>query len=140
MPVKAALAALVGGVVLLVGSCAPIGLSVYRSFFSDPASSTPLTNGAGASGPVRVAPGRLARIAIEAEIETPSVQEADSAGRKEYKPRYRFPVTYSVRDGGRELQARTEVFAWDSGTRTITDEHASSTGARLKVRHSFDKF
>ena len=142
MSVRTALAALIGGVVLLLGSCAPLGISAYRSFFAEPASATPLQVGiSGGSGVVGVPPGKLARVAIKVDIETASVQEVETSGKTEYKPRYRFPLSYTVTESrGRVLLSQEETVAWNEGSRATSKENASSTGATLTVSHSFDKF
>lgn len=133
---------LIAGIALLIGSCGPLGVSAYRTFFSEATLTARLEPGStGRTGPVRLTPGKLARIALKARIQTLSVQEVETSGSTEYKPRYRFPVTFSVTEsGGRVLQSGTAVLAWNEGSRTITGEETTSTGATLTAEHSFEKF
>lgn len=142
MGIRTAISVLLSGAVLLLGSCAPFGISIYRSFFAEPESITPLQVGAtGRSGPVQVPPGKLARVALRADIQSSSVQEVESKQEKtSHKPRYHFPASYTVTSGGAVLHSVKEPLAWDRGNRWITNDRTGSTGGTLTVEHSFDKF
>jgi uncharacterized Tic20 family protein len=142
MPKAAAAAATLVGIVLVLGSCVPLGLSIYASAWATPvlaaslALDQPLRSEA-----IRVTPGQLVRIAVKARIETPSVQEEKKDEKAAtYKARYRFPVVFSVFDtAGSRLAERREAVAWDTQAMTVTDdERATSVGGSLTVKHTFE--
>lgn len=139
---KSALLLLLLGIVLFFGSCAPLGYVLYREAFSEPIARIPVARDtATRSGPVEVSPGVLARIGIQGDVETQSVQEDSSGIETRYQPRFRFPLSYTVTDtAGPILATENAVLAWDGAATTQTEEEVDSHGGRLAAQRNFDKF
>jgi len=74
-------------------------------------------------------------------IKSDSVQEEQEFGDRDYKLRYRFPVSYTVEDETAQVIIREDTWAaWDTGTRFCRDIDVTSTGGSGTIEHQFRKF
>ena len=130
------------GTALVLGSCAPLVSSGYRLFMSEAVHTQKATAGEDVkTPPLVVAPGKLARIAVKAGIESASVQEESSGGKTGHKLRFRFPVAYRVLDDrGTVLAEQKTVIAWDQGQKLMSSEHSTIQGGTVEAQYPFEKF
>ncbi len=107
-----AIALLLIGLLLFMGSCAPIGLVIYHEAVVSPSVSVSLS-GSSDELTFHASPGTLARFTIEADITTRSVQEDPDSFDDEYLARFKFPISYTISDGsGRTLVNEDITLAW----------------------------
>ena len=131
------------GILLFMGSCAPIGYVIYLDALVKPAAEVPLSrDGSTDRADFTAIPGTLARFSVQARITTASVQEDPDSLNGKYEARFRFPIHFTITDsGGRVLARADKILAWkNGGSITIHDEHSSSTGATLTASTSLGKF
>lgn len=84
-------------------------------------------------------PDKLARIAVKAAINSPSVQEKTSGG---FDTRDRFAFRYRVFDAaGKQIAFEESAMAWnDSHQKIAIGEKTTSKGGSLAAQHNFEKF
>ena len=144
MKSRIAHACLLLGILCILGSCAPFGWVFYNEFLLVPDQVQRIDHEQGASSiEMTASPGTRARLGIRADIYTPSVQEDEDALDETFKPRFRFPVEYQVRDARGELILDEKtLLAWkDGGAINIHDrEDIDSTGGKLSVSTRLKKF
>jgi uncharacterized protein len=131
------------GMLLLLGSCAPIGYVIYHEAVIGPSQSYSLSNvGTFDKATFNSKPGTLARFAVEAYVTTGSVQEDPDSLSDKYIARFKFPVNYTISDAhGNTLVNEDVVLAWkDGGSIAKNNEDTSSTSGTLMASTSFDKF
>ena len=136
-----AIASLLIGMFLFMGSCAPIGYVIYYEAAIDPSESVSLS-GSSDEFTFQVSPNTLARFKVEANITTSSVQEDPDSLSDEYDARFKFPISYTVSDaGGNVLVSEDVIMAWkDGGSISMSNEETTSTGGTLTASTSLDKF
>lgn len=106
------LVVLLVGSAILSGSCVPLGGALYQAFSPVSAHRLPATaTGQVAATRLELSPGHRARIVVDVDVETASVQEETLATTRRYHARYRIPLYYRVEDAsGRAIvDARTFV-------------------------------
>ncbi len=109
-----AISLLLIGMLLFLGSCAPMGMVIYYEMIISPSDSYSL------SGPNTVdkttfhaSPGTLARFTITADITTPSVQEDSDSLDDKYLARFKFPISYTISDASDKILVKeATVLAW----------------------------
>ena len=136
-----AIALLLIGIILFLGSCAPIGYVFYHEAGIDPAESVSLS-GSSDEFTFQVNPNTLARFTVQANVSTASVQEDPDSLSDEYNARFKFPISYTVSDAsGNVLVSEDVTMAWkDGGSISKSDEETSSTGGTLTASTSLEKF
>jgi len=136
-----AIALLLIGLLLFMGSCAPIGLVIYHEAVVSPSDSVSLS-GTSDELTFHASPGTLARFTVEANITTRSVQEDPDSFDDEYLARFKFPISYTVSDAsGNTLISDDVVMAWkDGGSISKNNENTTSTDGTLTASTSLDKF
>jgi len=136
-----AIALLLIGLLLFMGSCAPIGLVIYHEAVVSPSDSVSLS-GTSDELTFHASPGTLARFTVEADITTRSVQEDPDSFDDEYLARFKFPISYTISDAsGSTLISDDVVMAWkDGGSISKNNENTTSTGGTLTASTSLDKF
>ncbi|MFB3116982.1 MAG: hypothetical protein ACE1ZH_05860, partial [Gammaproteobacteria bacterium] len=136
-----AIALLLIGLLLFLGSCAPIGYVIYHEAMIDPSEKVSLS-GSSDEFTFQASPGTLARFKIKAEITTSSVQEDSDSFDGEYLARFKFPISYTISDAsGSVLIGGDIVMAWkDGGSISKSNENTTSTGGTLTASTSLDKF
>jgi len=136
-----AIALLLIGLLLFMGSCAPIGLVIYHEAVVSPSVSVSLS-GSSDEFTFQASPGTLARFTIEADITTRSVQEDPDSFDDEYLARFKFPISYTISDAsGNTSISDYVVMAWkDDGSISKSNENTTSTGGTLTASTSLDKF
>ena len=136
-----AIALLLIGMFLFLGSCVPIGYVIYYEAAIDPSESVSLS-GSSDEFTFQVSPNTLARFKVEANITTSSVQEDPDSLSDEYDARFKFPISYTVSDaGGNVLVSEDVIMAWkDGGSISMSNEEITSTGGTLTASTSLDKF
>ena len=129
------------GLVSMAGSCVPLGYSLYLDVLSEPVATIAIgSSGVSRSDPIRVTPGKLARISVTGEVETTSVQEKKDAGTS-YAARFRFPFNYTISDAkGRVLGTGGSVLAWDGPSIITSDQKVDSRRGKLTVKTNLEKF
>ena len=138
-----AIASLLIGMFLFMGSCAPIAYVIYREAVVDPTNSHSLSKpGISNEFSFQANPGTLARFKVEANITTSSVQEDQESNSDEYDARFKFPISYTVSDAsGNVLVSEDVIMAWkDGGSISMSNEETTSTGGTLTASTSLDKF
>ncbi len=138
-----AIASLLIGMFLFMGSCAPIVYVIYREAVVDPTNSHSLSeHGPSDEFSFQASPGTLARFKVEANITTSSVQEDPDSLSDEYDARFKFPISYTVSDAsGNVLVSEDVIMAWkDGGSISMSNEEITSTGGTLTASTSLDKF
>lgn len=139
----ASLAAVFLGLLLMLGSCVPGGLTVYRAFVGEPQLSVDMAvDGTHRTATASLEPGSEAQVAFALRIETTSVQQLGRASEAKYQARYSIPFGYRVRDsGGGALADQDGTIDWESSVFKVTrNEIATSTGAALSVEHRLARF
>jgi uncharacterized protein len=134
---------LLTGMLLFLGSCAPFGYAIYYESVVDSSQSHELNDiGTPEEFSFNSVPGSLVRFAVEAYVDTPSVQEDPDDFSDGYLARFKFPVKYSVTDSnGNKIIAEDELLAWKGGGHiSKSNEEASSVGGVLTAVSRFDKF
>lgn len=143
---------LVIGLVLLFGSCVPLGQAVLHETGTQEAVTLEHHAGGARSDDVGLVPGRDARFVVELAIETTSVQEVDRDGATAWQARYRFPIDLEVTAAdGKRLLARQSHVDWRDGTGDLSAITRYSSleesrldigpdGGRLEVRAVFRPF
>jgi len=136
-----AIALLLIGMFLFLGSCVPIGYVIYYEAAIDPSESVSLS-GSSDEFTFQVSPNTLARFKVEANITTSSVQEDPDSLSDEYDARFKFPISYTVSDAsGNVLVSEDVIMAWkDGGSISMSNEETTSTGGTLTASTSLDKF
>ncbi len=136
-----AIALLLIGLLLFMGSCAPIGYVIYHEAVIDPSENVSLSGSSG-EFTFQASPGTLARFKVKAEITTSSVQEDPDSFNDEYLARFKFPISYTISDtSGNVLIGEDIVMAWkDGGSISKSNENTTSTGGTLTASTSLDKF
>ncbi|RKZ44056.1 MAG: hypothetical protein DRQ48_03580 [Gammaproteobacteria bacterium] len=136
-----AIALLLIGMLLFMGSCAPIGYVFYHEAAIDPAETVSLS-GFSDEFTFQAIPNTLARFTVQANVSTASVQEDPESISDEYEARFKFPITYTVSDAsGNILVSEDVMMAWkDGGSISKSNEETSSTGGTLTASTSLDKF
>ncbi len=136
-----AIALLLIGMFLFLGSCVPIGYVIYYEAAIDPSESVSLS-GSSDEFTFQVSPNTLARFKVEANITTSSVQEDPDSLSDEYDARFKFPISYTVSDAsGNVLVSEDVIMAWkDGGSISMSNEEITSTGGTLTASTSLDKF
>ena len=136
-----AVALLLIGMLLFMGSCAPIGYVFYHEAAIDPSESVSLS-GSSDEFTYQLNPNTLARLTVQANISTASVQEDPESISDEYEARFKFPITYTVSDAsGNVLVSEDVMMAWkDGGSISKSNEETISTGGTLVASTSLDKF
>ena len=127
MTTRRALVIFVFGFALVLGSCAPLGSAIYQEFSERPSAS--LDGGAAVKDEmVTLTPNRRARLVVDLEVETPSVQEEASDGKVEYHARYRFPLDIRIETGSGDvlLKQRTAI-DWRDDTHDMTGRARQSS-------------
>lgn len=140
---KIGIGLLVVGVLLLLGSCAPFGVTIYRSLNAHPAASVALqTGGTTRTAPLSLDTRRRIQIALRLNIVTPSARRnTDDHALHEYSGRYRFPLSYRVLDSrGRVLHRGHDEMDWNTGSRRFRHYDVGRDGGRMSVESGFDKF
>jgi len=138
-----AIALLLIGMFLFLGSCVPIAYVIYHEAIVDPSNSYSLSEpGTSDEFSFQANPGTLARFKVEANITTSSVQEDSESISGEYDARFKFPISYTVSDTrGNVLVSEDVIMAWkDGGSISKSNEEATSIGGTLKALTSLDKF
>jgi uncharacterized protein len=111
MKFSRALAVLLVGSAILLGSCVPLGSALYQAFSAEPAKVLPATaTGQATTTRLELSPGRRARLVVDVDVQTASVEEEDLAGSRRYHARYRFPLSYRVEDATGRVIADTRAF------------------------------
>ena len=126
-----------------MGSCAPMGYVIYHEMALAPAQSISLsTGGASDKATFHATPGSLVRFGVEAEVTTPSVQEDPERIDEEYLARFKFPISYTIRNSSGEVLLRKEAtLAWkDGGSLSKQNEETTSTGGTLTAKTNLKKF
>lgn len=138
-----AVALLLIGILLILGSCAPAGYVIYHEAAIDPADSISLSGGASSNNATfHAQPGSLARFTLQARVTTHSVQEDPDSIDHKYIARFKFPVSYTISDsGGNVLMHEDVTLAWKEG-RSISKSHeeTASTGGTLTAATTLKKF
>ncbi|MEX2479735.1 MAG: DUF4870 domain-containing protein [Gammaproteobacteria bacterium] len=114
MPISRALVVLLCGVVMLIGSCVPLGSALYQAVNTKPVSALSMgDDGRLQTTRLELTPDRSARIVADVEVHTTSVQEGREGGDAGHYARYRFPLRYRVADsGGGELADVATTIDW----------------------------
>jgi Uncharacterized protein conserved in bacteria len=130
------------GLALFLGSCVPLGYSIYMNLLVEPAVTIPLQDESHTyAGQVSVAPGRPVKITLKIDVTTRSVQEITENDKTTYQGRYRFPAAFTVTGtNGAELTRDNSGISWDSGTRFWTPGPADSLSAQLVLQHTLGEF
>ena len=136
-----AIALLLIGLLLFLGSCAPIGYVIYHEAMIDPSENVSLS-GSSDDFSFQASPGTLVRFKVKAEITTSSVQEDQDSFDDEYLARFKFPISYTISDAsGSVLISEDIVMAWKGGgSISKSNENTTSTGGTLTASTSLDKF
>ena len=136
------IAALIIGILLMVGSCVPVGTSIYRSFNSHDAYSQDIELGKEVtSDPFVVDTTQKVMVAVSIDVYTQSLQEETENNETTFEPRYRFPVKYSVYSAtGKKLISESGEVDWKSGSKLMTNHEVVSNEASLSVQTYFKKF
>ena len=136
-----AIALLLIGIFLFLGSCAPIGYVFYHEAVIDPSEKVSLS---GSSDEISFqgSSGSLVRFKIEADVTTASVQEDPDSFDDNYLARFKFPISYTISDAsGNRLITEDITLAWkDGGNISKSNENITSTGGMLTASTSLDKF
>ena len=127
---------------LFLGSCVPLGYSLYLNVLSQPAHTFDLEIGVPVNlDNISIKPELRALLAVKGTIDTRSVQEEDSGDELSYSARYQFPVTYAVsHQSGKVIKTQQTEINWDTGSRFTTSEQVDSHGGQLVVRHNLERF
>ena len=131
------------GILLFMGSCAPIGYVFYLDALVQPDTQMPLSrDGSTDEASFTAEPGSMARFGVQADITTESVQEDQDSLDDKYHARFKFPIHYTITDtGGRVLVQKNTVLAWKDGPSiSKLNENTTSTGGRLTASTSLAKF
>lgn len=136
-----AIALLLIGMFLFMGSCAPIGYVFYHEAGIDPSESISLS-GSSDEFMFQTDPNTLARFTVQTNINTASVQEDPDSISEKYDARFKFPISYMVSDaGGNVLVSEDVTMAWkDGGSISKSNEETTSTGGTLTASTNLDKF
>jgi len=138
-----AIALLLIGMLLFLGSCAPIGYVIYHEAVIKSSDSYSLSGtGSSDKATFQARPGTLARFKVKADIKTPSVQEDPDSISDEYIARFKFPISYTISDASGNILSKENItLAWKDG-RSISksNEETTSTGGTLTASTSLDKF
>jgi len=136
-----AIALLLIGLFLFLGSCAPIGYVIYHEAAIDPTESVSLS-GSSDEFTFQANPGTLVKVTIKADVTTPSVQEDPDSFDGEYLARFKFPISYTISNGsGRTLVNEDITLAWkDGGSISKSNEKTTSIGGTLTASTSLEKF
>jgi len=140
---KIGIGLLVLGLLSLLGSCAPFGVTIYRATHSHPAASVALQDqGTTRTQVLSLDTRQRIQVALRLNIRTPSARKnTDDNAAHEYAGRYRFPIEYQVLDAkGRVLHRGHDVMAWDSGMRRYRHYDVGPDGGWMSVETGFDKF
>jgi len=125
-------------IVLMFGSCVPIGNAVYREFNKALTASYDIRPGdAFRSDLISVGPGGLVELALDIDFHTASIQESeDDFGDLEYQARFHFPVEYELTDaGGSRLHQERTVLSWSSGV-SLSDQNLDVSGGTASLHKS----
>jgi len=136
-----AIALLLIGMFLFMGSCAPIAYVFYHEAGIDPSESVSLS-GSSDEFTFQAIPNTLARFTVQADISTASVQEDPDSLSDEYNARFKFPISYTVSDASSNVLVSEDVtMAWkDGGSISKSNEETSSTGGTLTASTNLEKF
>lgn len=138
-----AIALLLIGMFLFLGSCAPIAYVIYYESVIDPSDSYSLSE-AGNSDEFtfQAKPNTLVRFSVQANVTTFSVQEYPDRLSDKYAARFKFPISYTVSDtSGTVLVSEEVIMAWkDGGSISKNNEKTTSIGGTLTALTSLDKF
>ena len=137
-----AIAILLIGMLLFLGSCAPIGYVIYHEAVIDPSDSVSLSEpGSSDEFTFQASPGTLARFTIRTDVTTPSVQEDPESFTDEYLARFKFPISYTISDSsGNVLISKDIVMDWkDGGSISKSNEETTSTGGTLIASTNLEK-
>jgi len=140
---KIGIGLLVLGVLLLLGSCAPFGVTIYRSVNAHPAASVALqARGATRTAPLSLDTRHRIQVALRLNIVTPSARKnTDEHALHEYAGRYRFPLDYRVLDArGRVLHRGRDEIDWNTGSRRFRHYDVDRDGGWMTVESGLDKF
>ena len=129
------------GILLFLGSCAPIGYVIYHEAVIGPSESVFLSSTAD-EFTFQASPGTLAKFTIKVDVKTHSVQEDTDSFDDEYLARFKFPISYTISDAsGRTLINEDITLAWkDGGSITKSNENTTSTGGTLTASTNLEKF
>ena len=139
----AAIVLLLVGILLFMGSCAPLGYVIYLDAIVTPDKLVPLSpDGSADKASFTAEPGSRARFSVQAEISSNSVQEDLDSLDDKYQVRFKFPIHYTIADdGGRVLVQRNTLLAWKDGPSiTKFNEKTTSTGGSLTASTNLVKF
>lgn len=132
------------GVVATAGSCVPFGAAILRAFDTEtPAATVHLPEGATRRVYFRVDTPGTARLALKLDVRTTSVQERRENHDRRYLPRYRFPISYTVRDAhGRVVHTGGATFEWREFALdwNARDEAVDKSGGALSVERTLGDF
>lgn len=136
-----AIALLLIGMILFLGSCAPIAYVFYHEAAIDPSESVSLS-GSSDEFTFQVVPNTLARFTVQTNINTASVQEDPDSISEKYDARFKFPISYTISDAdGKVLVSEDVTMAWkDGGSISRSNEETTSTSGTLTASTSLDKF
>ena len=138
-----AIALLLIGVLLFLGSCAPIGYVIYHEVVIEPSERVSLSEpDTSDEFTFQASPGTLARFTIKVDVTTSSVQEDPDSFSDEYIARFKFPISYTIMDAsGNTLIYEDITLAWkDGGSVSKSNEETTSTGGTLTASTSLKKF
>lgn len=138
-----AIALLLIGMLLFLGSCAPIGYVIYHEAVIDPSERVSLSGtGSSDKATLQATAGTLARFTVKANITTSSVQEDPDSISDEYIARFKFPISYTISDASDNILINEDItLAWkDGGSISKSNEETTSTGGTLTASTNMDKF
>jgi len=134
-----AIALLLIGMFLFLGSCVPIAYVIYHEAIVDPSNSYSLSEpGNSDEFTFQAKPNTLVRFSVQANVTT---EYPDRLSDK-YAARFKFPISYKVSDArGTILVSKDITMAWKDGASiSKNNEKTTSIGGTLTALTSLDKF
>lgn len=143
---RKALVILLLGVLLLLGSCVPLGQGVWQALSPEIAATTEVDPASGISGePYVVEPGADVRIAYQLRVSTTSVQERVDDDEDGFEARYHLPARVTVRGtDGAILSDESRPLDWrrrDSELlHSVSDGGVGVDGGTVTIDFTFPAF
>lgn len=133
---------LILGLLLLLGSCVPIGIIIYYESLSSPTETLALAEINGSNfASFEATPGTLARFALDIHVDSTSVQEDPENMIDDYAARFKFPLSYVISGSDGAVLASEEIsFDWKASGVSTSNKNVDSAGGTLDARGKTKKF
>ena len=129
------------GLAMFGGSLGLFGTAILRATQANKVTEVTLEPGRKASTELlTVDTSKACQVAVELDIESRSVQEAETMGERGVSLRYCFPFSYRVLDAdGKLLFSEQGRLDWNKGTRITHGSSVDLSGGTATIQHNLEK-